>query len=82
MIRIPHLFVPNLKLLPLGKKVDRLVIAHPRSVQYVQYDPVNHEVVIRYTSGQEMSIRDDENPKNARKMFDDLVYQIKDTSDN
>jgi predicted RNA-binding protein (virulence factor B family) len=66
---------------PLKKTVSRLVIVHPKSVQFVQHDPATTELIIRYVSGEEMTIRDKEDPEAIRKMFDGLVFQIKDASD-
>jgi hypothetical protein len=57
------------------------VIVHPKSVQFVQHDPTASELIIRYVSGEEMAIRDTENPEKIKKMFDGLVFQIKDASD-
>lgn len=81
MIRIPHLYIPKLLLRNQNKTVNRLVVVHPRSVQYVQHDPVTSEVRIRYISGDEMAIEDKEQPEKMKEMFDKLVYQIKDASD-
>ena len=78
MIRIPHLLIPKLTVSPLRKTVSRLVIVHPKSVQFVQHDPTASELIIRYVSGEEMSISDTENPDKIKKMFDGLVFQIKD----
>ena len=80
MIRIPHLLVPKLTLRPLNKTVSRLVIVHPRSVQFVQHDPVAAELRIRYTSGDEMAITDVENPKAIKVMYDGLVNQFEGTA--
>jgi hypothetical protein len=54
------------------------VIVHPKSVQFVQHDPTDSELRIRYVSGEEMSISDREDPEKIKKMFDGLVFQIKD----
>jgi hypothetical protein len=54
------------------------VVVHPKSVQFVQHDPTASELIIRYVSGEEMSISDTENPEKIKKMFDGLVFQIKD----
>lgn len=82
MIRIPHIYVPKLILRHQNNKtVSRLVVVHPRSVQFVQHDPVAAELRVRYTSGDEMAINDEENPEAIKKMFDNLVFQIKDASD-
>lgn len=78
MIRIPHVFVPNLKY--INRKVARLIIVHPRSVQYIQHDPDHAQLSIKYTSGEEVNISDSANPAYVKKMFDDLVYHIKDCS--
>ena len=78
MIRIPHILIPKLTVSPLKKTVSRLVIVHPKSVQFVQHDPTASELIIRYVSGEEMSISDTENPEKIKKMFDGLVFQIKD----
>ena len=78
MIRIPHILIPKLTVSPLKKTVSRLVIVHPKSVQFVQHDPTASELIIRYVSGEEMSISDTENPDKIKKMFDGLVFQIKD----
>ena len=78
MIRIPHILIPKLTVNPLKKTVSRLVIVHPKSVQFVQHDPTASELIIRYVSGEEMSISDTENPEKIKKMFDGLVFQIKD----
>jgi hypothetical protein len=76
MIRVPYVFIPKLKY--VNRKVDRLIIVHPRSVQYVQHDPELAELSIKYVSGEEMSIKDRENPAYIKKTFEDLVYHIKD----
>ena len=78
MIRIPHLLIPKLTVNPLKKTVSRLVVVHPKSVQFVQYDPAASELRIRYVSGEEMSISDMEDPAATKKMFDKIVSQIKD----
>jgi hypothetical protein len=77
MIRVPQLYIPKLILRHQNKTVSRLIVVHPRSVQYVQHDPDKSEVRIRYVSGDEMAIED----QNSKEMFDKLVYQIKDASD-
>ena len=77
MIRIPHLLIPKLTMNPLKKTVSRLVIVHPKSVQFVQHDPLVSELVIRYMSGDEMTISDTEDPEKIKTMFDKLVFQIK-----
>jgi hypothetical protein len=77
MIRIPHLLIPKLIVNPLKKTVSRLVIVHPKSVQFVQHDPATSEIIIRYVSGEEMKISDMENPDATKKMFDRLVSQMK-----
>jgi hypothetical protein len=77
MIRIPHVYIPKLLLRNQNKTVSRLVVVHPRSVQYVQHDPDKSEVRIRYVSGDEMAFED----SNSKEIFDKLVYQIKDASD-
>lgn len=81
MIRIPHVYIPKLLLRHQNKTVSRLVVVHPRTVQYVQHDPATSEVRIRYISGDEMAIEDKEQPEAMKEMFDKLVYQIKDASD-
>jgi hypothetical protein len=82
MIRIPHILVPKLILRHQNNKVvNRLVIVHPKSVQYVQHDSAASELRIRYTSGDEMAITDKEDPVVIKNMFDQLVFQIKDASD-
>ena len=81
MIRIPYILIPKITVNPLKKTVSRLVIVHPKSVQFVQHDPTASELIIRYVSGEEMAIRDTENPEKIKKMFDGLVFQIKDASD-
>jgi hypothetical protein len=78
MIRVPYILIPKLTVSPLKKTVSRLVIVHPKSVQFVQHDPTASELRIRYVSGEEMSISDREDPEAIRKMFDGLVFQIKD----
>ena len=80
MIRIPHILIPKLIVNPLKKTVSRLVIAHPKSVQFVQHDPTASELTIRYVSGEEMSISDREDPEKIKKMFDKLVFQFKDVA--
>ena len=80
MIRIPHILIQKLTVNPLKKTVSRLVIVHPKSVQFVQHDPATSELIIRYVSGEEMSISDREDPEATKKMFDGLVFQIKDAS--
>lgn len=81
MIRIPHILIPKLTVSPLKKTVSRLVVVHPKSVQFVQHDPAASELRIRYVSGEEMAISDKEDPDAIKKMFDGLVFQIKDASD-
>ena len=81
MIRIPHVYIPNLLLRFQNKRVNRLVVVHPRTVQYVQHDPDSTELCIRYITGEEICISGKETPENTKKMFDNLVYQIKDVSD-
>jgi hypothetical protein len=54
------------------------VIVHPKSVQFVQHDSTDSELRIRYVSGEEMWISDTENPEKIKKMFDGLVFQIRD----
>lgn len=81
MIRIPHIYIPKLVLRSQNKTVSRLVVVHPRSVQYVQHDPVSAEVRIRYISGDEMAIEDKEYPEKMKEIFTKIVYQIKDASD-
>jgi hypothetical protein len=49
-----HLLIPKLTLKPLGKKVSRIVMVHPNSVQFVQHDPTFSQLCIRYMSGEEM----------------------------
>jgi hypothetical protein len=80
MIRVPQVYLMNLKTHG-NKKVNRLVVAHPKSVQYVQHDPESAEVRIRYVSGQELVWTDTENPESVKKNYEDLVYQLKDCSD-
>ena len=80
MIRIPHILIPKLITRPLKKTVSRLVVVHPKSVQFVQHDPTASELVIRYVSGEEMAISDTEDPESIKKMFDDLVFQTKNIS--
>jgi hypothetical protein len=77
MIRIPHLLIPKLTVSPLRKTVSRLVIVHPKSVQFVQHDPTSSELIIRYVSGEEVSISDREDPDATKKMFDRLLSQMK-----
>jgi len=81
MIRIPHIYIPNLKSLT-GRSVNRLIIAHPRSVQYIEHDPKDASLTIRYVSGDEMFLTDHADPKNIQDMFDRLVYQVKDVADS
>ena len=76
MIRIPHILIPKLTVNPLKKTVSRLVIVHPKSVQFVQHDPAVSELIIRYMSGEELAISDKENPEAIKRMFDKLVFQI------
>lgn len=82
MIRIPNIFINKLIVKPNNRNVQRLIVAHPKSIQYVQHDSETAELSIRYITGEEMTIRDKENPEHIHKMFDDLVYQIKDTADS
>lgn len=82
MIRIPHVFIPNVRLAHKNQTVNRLVIAHPKSVQYIQHNPETSEFCIRYVSGEEMCIQNKEDPESMKKIFNDLVFQIKDTSDS
>lgn len=79
MIRVPHVFVQNLKY--NGRSVNRLIVAHPRAVQYIQHYPDRAELKIRYISGEEMGIFDREKPETIRNLFEHLVYQVKDCSD-
>jgi hypothetical protein len=65
---------------PLKKTVSRLVIVHPKSVQFVQHDPTSSELIIRYVSGEEIAISDKEDPEATKKMFDGLVSQFKDVA--
>lgn len=76
MMRIPSVYIPNLFLRHQNKTVNRLVVVHPASVQYVQHDPKTTELRIRYISGDEMSIHDKEHPEITKKMFDSLVEQL------
>jgi hypothetical protein len=80
MIRIPHILIPKLTVNPLKKTVSRLVIVHPKSVQFVQHDPTASELRVRYVSGEEMAISDKEDPDAIKKMFDGLVCQIKEVA--
>lgn len=80
MIRIPYILIPKLTVNPLKKTVSRLVVVHPKSVQFVQHDPKDSELRIRYVSGEEMAISDKEDPDAIKKMFDGLVCQIKDVA--
>jgi hypothetical protein len=80
MIRIPYILIPKLTVNPLKKTVSRLVVVHPKSVQFVQHDPTASELRIRYVSGEEMAISDKEDPDAIKKMFDGLVCQIKDVA--
>jgi hypothetical protein len=66
MIRIPHILIPKLIIRPLKKTVSRLVIVHPKSVQFVHHDPTASELVIRYVSGEEMAISDTEDPESIK----------------
>jgi hypothetical protein len=80
MIRIPHVYVANVKTYA-NKRVNRLIIAHPKSIQYIQHDPDCAEMRIRYISGDELTMSTPESPEVVKKAFEDLVYQIKDCSD-
>jgi len=80
MIRIPYILIPKLTVNPLKKTVSRLVVVHPKSVQFVQHDPTASELRIRYVSGEEMAISDKEDPEAIKKMFDGLVCQIKEVA--
>ncbi len=80
MIRIPHVYMPNVKTYT-NKKVQRLVVAHPKSIQYIQHDPEGAEMRIRYVSGEELIMNNPENPESVKNAFENLVYQIKDCSD-
>ena len=82
MIRIPHVFIPKLFAPHKNHNVKRLIVAHPKSVQYVQHDPEAAELCIKYVTGEEMVVRDKADPAYVQKLFDDLVFQIKDTSDS
>lgn len=75
-MRVPCVLIPKLRLVFKKDLVNRLVVAHPESVQYIQHDPGTTEFCIRYVSGQEMCITDKENPENTKKMFDDLVTHL------
>lgn len=81
MIRIPHLYIPKLIMRNQNKTVSRLIVVHPRSVQYVQHDPATTEVRIRYITGDEIAIEDEHEPEKMKEMFEKIVYQIKDASD-
>jgi hypothetical protein len=81
MIRIPHVLVHNLLLTPKNRKVQRLIVAHPKSVQYIEHDHEAAELSIKYVTGEKMIIRDKEDPEYIKKMFDGLVVQINDASD-
>ena len=81
MIRIPHVLVPKVFVHPKNRCVQRLIVAHPKSIQYVQHDHEAAELSIRYITGEEVVVRDKEDPAYIKKMFDGLVYQIKDASD-
>ena len=63
-----------------NKHVNRLIVAHPKSIQYIQHDPDGAEMRIRYVSGDELTMSTPENPEVVKKAFEDLVYQIKDCS--
>jgi hypothetical protein len=76
MNRVPSLHIPNLFLRFQNKMVNRFVVVHPASVQYVQHDPTTTELRIRYITGDEMSIQDKKNPESMKKMFDSLVDQL------
>jgi hypothetical protein len=80
MIRIPYILIPKLTVNPLKQTVSRLVVVHPKSVQFVQHDPTASEIRIRYVSGEEMAINDKEDPDAIKKMFDGLVCQIKEVA--
>jgi hypothetical protein len=82
MIRIPNIFINKLLITPKNRNVQRLIVAHPKSVQYIQHDPVAAELCIRYTTGAETIIKDLDDPAYIKKAFDDLVYQIKDAADS
>jgi len=82
MIRIPNVFINKLFLTPKNRNVQRLIVAHPKSVQYIQHDPGAAELCIRYTTGTETIIKDTEDPAYIKKVFDDLVFQIKDAADS
>lgn len=82
MFRIPHIFVPKLTLNHKTQTVKRLVIAHPKSVQYIQYNSDDSELRIRYITGEEQTIQYKTDPEYIHKLFDDLVFQIKDMSDS
>jgi hypothetical protein len=77
MIRIPHLLIPKLVVRPLKSTVSRLVVCHPASVQFVQHEPTTSGLRIRYVSGEEVVINDAENPEIIKKMFDDIVDQVR-----
>lgn len=81
MIRIPNVFLPKLFVHPKNRQVQRLIVAHPKSIQYVQHDYEAAELSIRYITGEEVVVRDKEDPVYIKNMFDSLVYQIKDASD-
>lgn len=78
MIRIPNVFIPKLLVTPKNRTVQRLIIAHPKSVQYIQHDHEAAELSIKYVTGEEVIVRDKEDPAYIKNMFDGLVYQIKD----
>lgn len=78
-MRVPCVLIPKLRLLFKKHTVSRLVVVHPESVQYIQYDPSTTEFCVRYVTGQEVCITDKENPDNTKKMFDSLTNLISGT---
>jgi hypothetical protein len=80
MIRVPQVYLMNVKTYA-NKKVHRLIVAHPKSVQYIQHDPESAEMRIRYVTGEELTMCNPDDPQSVKKAFEDLVYQIKDCSD-
>jgi hypothetical protein len=81
MIRIPHIYLKHLWT-PSGRSVSRLIIAHPKSVQYIQHDPKHAELTIRYITGDEMKLTGHDKPQEIQDAFDQLVYQVKDVADS
>lgn len=77
---VPHLHVKDLLLRFVNKKVNRLIVVHPSAVQYIDHNPTDSEICIRYVSGERMCIKDAEKPEYITNLFENIVSQIKESS--